>query len=203
MHRKKEDTQEEPATALQKRNNRCICLMKENTTYLFNKSAVCFSRHLGTARWMGIQMNATEMKCMVGLIYRWNSARILSLFSHLSDQYLLLPVEQINKFKMIVLSTKSCSVREITTLEQENNAMKFCLHYCLRWNIPLMFHFSSCVTRHTMSCSNLPSDSVFERSPSSLIVYYLALILHQVLWSVYILCVRELCFWLAITHSIR
>ena len=104
---------------------------------------------------------------------------------------------------MIVLSTKSCSVREIMTLEQENNAMKFCLHYCLHWNIPLMFHFSSCVTRHTMSCSNLPSDSVFERSPSSLIVYYLALILHQVLWSVYILCVRELYFWLTIIHSIR
>lgn len=60
MHRKKEDTQEEHVTALQNRN-KCICLMKENTAYLLNKSAVCFSRHSGTAREMGIQMNATEM----------------------------------------------------------------------------------------------------------------------------------------------
>jgi hypothetical protein len=147
------------------------------------------------------------MKWMISLIYRVNSARILSLFSHLSDQYLLLPVEQINKFKMIVLSTKSCSVREITTLEQENNAMKFCLHYCLHWNIPVIFHFSSCVTRHRMSRSNEMSESFKWQC-----IWTIFFIINRVLSRSdfapgSLICIHFLCrramFWLTINHLIR
>jgi hypothetical protein len=108
---------------------------------------------------------------------------------------------------MIVLSTKSCSVREITILEQENNAMKFCLHYCLHWNIPVIFQFSHCATRHRMSRSNDMSESFKWQC-----IWTISFIINRVLSRsdfapgslicLHFLCTRAM-FWLRITHSIR
>jgi hypothetical protein len=66
---------------------------------------------------------------------------------------------------VIVLSTKSCSVRKTVILEQEKNVIEFCLHYCLHWNISLVFHFPSCITRQRMSRLNY----MFEPSASQCI----------------------------------
>jgi hypothetical protein len=69
MHRKKEDTQEEPATALQKRNNRCICLMKEKYDLPIQQERCLLLVSLSHCKGnMGIQMDATEMNCNLPFI---------------------------------------------------------------------------------------------------------------------------------------